>query len=88
MREITARFQSRCKKCGGTIAEGSVIFYDGETKSPYHTQCRPPEEAEQPPSREQFELADRLGFREFSWLDLRILPAPIGDDIERDGGST
>lgn len=62
MRTITAKFKSACKKCGGSIAEGSECKFDDETRKVYHTQCAPEEQAELP-SPEQHRLADQLGFK-------------------------
>ena len=73
---MISKYNSTCRYCKLPTKAG-VDQYDIDSKSGYHSKCE--EEAEnQPPSREQFELADRLGFREHGWGELQ--PADLADD--------
>ena len=78
---IKAKWNGKCFECGGPVQKGSEIEYF--EKHAYHPACfaSAEEEAESaPPSREAYALADRLGFRHFSWVDLLSLSGPAVDE--------
>lgn len=83
---ITAKFDGRCAKCNGPTKRGEDIEY--RDKKALHPSCAEEEGADEPPSPEQYELADRLGFRHFSWESLRNVSRAPTDESERDSGDS
>lgn len=83
MRSITAKYASRCKKCGGTIMQGTEAFYEDDSKKIYHPACSP---QEQPAvdTAESHRVADSLGFlvhriaMDVDWGNLCELPRTAG----------
>src|SRR3990167_6328914 len=67
---MISKYNSTCRYCKLPTKAG-VDQYDIDSKSGYHWKCE--EEAEnQPPSREQLELAGQLGYRQYGWEDLQL----------------
>lgn len=63
--EISAKYNSRCHECGGSIKVDERIGYDREKKKGVHLRCVPPEPVDlfaDQPSPEHIALADKLGF--------------------------
>lgn len=40
MKQITAKFNSKCSETGITLKKGSLIYYDTYTKKAYHTTAK------------------------------------------------
>jgi hypothetical protein len=40
MRQITAKFNSKCAETGIVLKKGSVIYYDPHTKKAYHSTAK------------------------------------------------
>lgn len=59
---MIAKFPGKCYLCGNPITVG-VDHYDFDKKRSYHSECQ--ERADDSPSDEQRQLADRLGFKHY-----------------------
>lgn len=40
MKQIIARFNSKCSETGKTLKKGDTIYYDSETKKAYHVDSK------------------------------------------------
>ncbi len=79
--EVISKYNGTCHFCKQATKAGTDT-YDLDSKISYHEDCK--EEFEnQPPSREQFELAAALGYTQFSWLDLRGVHEPNSSEPQR-----
>ena len=74
---MIAKFPSVCVKCGGSIPKGEDVSYDYQAKKVSHWNCEGKTESRSEASEQ---LAERLGFRYFSWEFLRKLSSPAPDD--------
>jgi hypothetical protein len=54
---VISKFDGRCVVCGKPTHAG-VDQYDMDTREAYHLDCK----SNQPPNRETFALAERLGY--------------------------
>jgi hypothetical protein len=63
---MIAKYDAACFLCHQPMQAG-VDIYDPDQRRSYHQECF----ENQPPSWEQIELADWLGYRHFSWAELR-----------------
>jgi len=63
---MIAKYGGICRYCGKAIKPGEDE-YEPESKTSFHVQCA----ENQPPSAEQIALAERLGYRHYSWDELR-----------------
>ena len=75
---MIAKWPGSCYICHKAITPGKDI-YEPEYKRSSHAACHEAEES-QPPSREQFELADVLGYRTSAEWDVLLLPAAANGD--------
>jgi hypothetical protein len=80
---ITAQFNGRCFNCGKPTPKGSEIEY--LNKKAYCLACVP-EETSGVSDEEQLRIADKCGFRQFSWESLRNVYVGDPDESSRDSG--
>lgn len=76
---MIAKYAGSCERCGGEIAKGETCGYNATTRKIQHYTC-PQVELD---DGSQLELAERLGFRPVSGLDLFLLPGASVDESER-----
>ena len=78
---ITAKFNGRCAGCGKPTKQGDEIEYI--EKKAYCVGCEPFHlEAEDIAIVDQLKLAERLGYREFSWEYLFSLRGESTDESQ------
>lgn len=63
---MICKFSGLCFICNDRISAGAECGYDGETKRIFHYACQENPE----PTKEQAGLADRLGYKAYSWEEL------------------
>ena len=64
---MIARFASLCSLCKDHVNAGDDVRYDAESKTVQHWPCW-----ENPkPGPAEYAIADRLGYRHYSWDKLR-----------------
>lgn len=85
---MIAKYPGPCSECGAIIEKGTDCAYNADKKKIKHWTCQETEA----PAEDSAKLADRLGFRHFSWddlqgtasdLDVLLLPDGAGGDSTR-----
>ncbi len=66
MSTLNARYAGKCWVCSEPFGKGDLIEYNPETKKAAHNFCF----EDGAPDNQQEALAERLGYRSFSWEDL------------------
>ena len=78
---MISKYDGRCRYCKQATHAG-VDEYDVETRQSYHVACQ--SQSQLLPIAEQHELAERLGFRHYTWDELlqRMNPHECWDFCE------
>ena len=78
---MISKYNGVCSYCKLPTKAGQD-HYDIATKASYHSICEEGAESGEP-GPDAYAIADRLGYRHFSWLYLQPLHAGIMDERER-----